>query len=90
MGHVQDTPVLTKMILNECMMYHMKVHIFSYNLGPQKFSKSRICILSNYGQTDSKTAIVGPWEARLFFTWANFKVKFPYLKPTAHSKIVLL
>ena len=58
MGHVQDTPVLTKMILNECMMYHMKVHIFSYNLGPKNFSKSRICILPNYEQTDSKTAIV--------------------------------
>jgi hypothetical protein len=28
---------------------------------------------------------VGPWEARLFFTQANFKVKFPYLKRTAHS-----
>ena len=44
--------------LNECMIYHMKVHIFSYNLGPKKFSKSRICILPNYEQTDSKTAIV--------------------------------
>ena len=58
MGHVQDTPVLTKMILNECMMYHMKVHIFSYNLGQKNFSKSRIHILPNYEQTDSKTAIV--------------------------------
>ena len=36
MGHVQDTPVSTKMILNECMIYHMKVHIVSYNLAPQK------------------------------------------------------
>ena len=44
--------------LNECMIYHMKVHIFSYNLGPKNFSKSRICILPNYEQTDSKTAIV--------------------------------
>ena len=58
MGHVQDTPVLTKIILNECMMYHMKVHIFSYNFGPKIFSKSKICILPNYEQTDSKTAIV--------------------------------
>ena len=58
MGHVQDTPVSTKMILNECMIYHMKVHIVSYNLGPKKISKSRIHILPNYGQTDSKTAIV--------------------------------
>ena len=57
MGHVQDTPVLTKMILNECMMYHMKVHIFSYNLGPKIFSKSKIHILPIYGQTDSKPAI---------------------------------
>ena len=58
MGHVQDTPVSTKMILNECMIYHMKVHIVSYNLGQNKISKSRIHILPNYGQTDSKTAIV--------------------------------
>ena len=57
MGHVQDTPVSTKMILNECMIYHMKVHTVSYNLG-QKKSKSRIHILPNYEQTDSKTAIV--------------------------------
>ena len=62
MGLVQDTPVSTKMILNECMMYHMKVHIFSYNLGQKKISKSRICILPNYEQTDSKTAIV--YEAK--------------------------
>ena len=34
---VQDTPVSTKMILNECMAYHMKVHIVSYNLGQKKF-----------------------------------------------------
>ena len=26
----QDTPALTKIILNDCMIYHMKVHIFSY------------------------------------------------------------
>jgi hypothetical protein len=29
-------------------------------------------------------------EARLFFPQANSKVKFPYLKPTAHSEIVFL
>ena len=58
MSHVQDTPVSTKMILNECMIYHVKVHIVSYNLDPKKMSKSRIHILPNYGQTDSKTAIV--------------------------------
>ena len=58
MGHVQDTPVSTKMILNECIIYHMKVHIVSYNLGQKKFSKSRIHILPNYEQTESKTAIV--------------------------------
>jgi hypothetical protein len=33
---------------------------------------------------------VGPREARLFFPRANFKVKFPYLKPTAYSEIVFL
>jgi len=58
MGHVQDTPVSTEMILNKYMIYHMKVHIFSYNLGWNFFSKSRIHILPNYEQTDSKTAIV--------------------------------
>ena len=47
------------MVLNECIIYHMKVHIFSYNLGQRFFSKSRIHILPNYEQTDSKTAIVG-------------------------------
>ena len=64
MGHVQDTPVSTKMILNECMIYHMKVHIVSYDLGQKKISKSRIHILPNYGQTDSKTAIVGKWSLK--------------------------
>ena len=29
-------------------------------------------------------------EARLFFQRADFKVKFPYLKPTTHSEIVFL
>ena len=59
MGLVQDTPVSTKMILNECMIiYHMKVSIVSYNLGQKKIPKSRIHILPNYGQTDSKTDIV--------------------------------
>ena len=31
-----------------------------------------------------------PLGGKLFFPWANFKVKFPYLKPTAHSEIVFL
>ena len=58
MGHVQDTPVSIKMILNDYLVYHMKVHIVSYNLGQKQMSKSRIHILPNYGQMDSKTAIV--------------------------------
>ena len=29
MGHFQDTPVSTKMILNEHIINHMKVHIVS-------------------------------------------------------------
>ena len=58
MGHVQDSPVSTKMILDECMIYHMKVHIVSYSLDPKKFSKSNIHISPNYERTDSKTAIV--------------------------------
>ena len=52
MGHVQDSPVSNNMIANECMIHHMKVHIVSYGLGQKIFSKSRIHILSNYGQTD--------------------------------------
>ena len=71
MGLVQDTPVSTKMILNECMIYHMKVHIVSYNLGQNFFSKSRIHILPNYEQTDSKTAIV--------YSGRAFDLKIPSL-----------
>ncbi len=58
MGHVQDSPVSTKIILDECMTYHMKVHIVSYNLDQKRISKSKIHISPNYEQTDSKTAIV--------------------------------
>ena len=58
MGHVQDTPVSTSMISNECMICHMKVHIVSYNLDQKIFSKSKIHILPNYEQTNLKTAIV--------------------------------
>ena len=57
-GHVQDTPVSTSMISNECMIRHMKVHIVSYNFNQKKISKSKIHILPNYEQTDLKTAIV--------------------------------
>ena len=59
MGHVQDTPVSTNMISNECEIYHMKVHIVSYDLGPKKFSKSKIHILPIYEQMNTKRAIVG-------------------------------
>ena len=58
MGHVQDTPVSTSLISNVCMICHMKVHIFSYNLDQIFFSKSNIHILPNYEQMDLKTAIV--------------------------------
>ena len=49
MGHVQDTPVSTKMILNECMIYHMKVHIVSYNLGQKIFQNPEFiyCLIMN-------------------------------------------
>ena len=57
-GHVQDTPVSTSMISNECMICHMKVRIVSYNLDQHFFSKYKIHILSNYEQTNLKTAIV--------------------------------
>ena len=39
----------------------MKVHIVSYNLDQNFFSKSIIHVLPNYEQTDLKTAIVWPW-----------------------------
>ena len=58
MGHVQDTPVSSSIISNECMICHMKVHIVSYNLDQIFFSKSKIHILPNYERTDLKTAIV--------------------------------
>ena len=44
MGHVQDSPVATTMISNECMICHMKLHIITYNLGQICFSKSKIHI----------------------------------------------
>ena len=40
------------------MSFGQGVHIVSYNLGHFFFSNSRIHILPNYGQTNSKTAIV--------------------------------
>ena len=52
-GHVQDTPVSTSMISNECMICHMKVHIVSYNLDPKKFSKSKIQILTNDDEVEN-------------------------------------
>ena len=58
MGHVQDSPASTKMILDECMIYHMKVHIVSYSLEQKFFSKSNIHISPNYERMDSKMAIV--------------------------------
>jgi hypothetical protein len=39
MGHVQGSAVSTNMISSECMIYHRKVHMFSYNLIQEKNSK---------------------------------------------------
>ena len=58
MGHVQDSPVSTNMISNVCIIYHMKVHMVSYDFGQKEFSKSKIHILHIYEQMDLKTAIV--------------------------------
>ena len=69
MGHVQDTPVSTKMILNECIIYHMKVHIVSYNLSSKKISKSKIHVLLIYEQMNPKTAIVAYWDYKAVFSW---------------------
>ena len=37
MGHVQDAPMSINMISNECMIYRIKVHIVSYDLGLKKY-----------------------------------------------------
>ena len=58
MGHVQDSPVSTKMILDEFEINNIKVHIVSSSLDQKIISKSKIHILPNYEQTDLKTAIV--------------------------------
>ena len=46
------------MISNVCIIYHMKVHMVSYDFDQKKISKSKIHILPIYQQTDLKTAIV--------------------------------
>ena len=76
MGHVQDSPVSTKMILDECMIYHMKVHIVSYSLDPKKFSKSNIHISPNYERTDSKTAIVFLREFVVHLLYQSEKMQY--------------
>ena len=58
MGHVQDPPVSTNMISIVCMIYHMKVHMFGYNLGPPKMSKSKIHILTISEPISMKPALV--------------------------------
>ena len=60
MGHVQDPALSTNMILIVCMIYHMKVHMFGYNLGPQKMSKSKFHILTISEPISMKPAIVMP------------------------------
>jgi hypothetical protein len=42
------------------------------------------------GMEISSPPKISPREEKLAFPRANFKVKFPYLKPTAHSEIVFL
>ena len=59
MGHVQDPPVSTNMISIVCMIHHLKVHMFGYNLGPPKMSKSKIHILTISEPISMKPAIVG-------------------------------
>ena len=66
MGHVQDSPVATTMISNECMIYHMKEHIVSYNLDQIFFSKSKIHILTISGPMSIKPAIVEAFGKTLF------------------------
>jgi hypothetical protein len=58
MDHVQDPPVSTNMISIVCMIYHMKVQMFGYNLGPQKMSRSKIHILTISEPISMKPATV--------------------------------
>ena len=58
MGHVQDPPVSTNIISIVCMIYHMTAHMFGYDLGPQKISKSKIHILTISEPISMKPAIV--------------------------------
>ena len=54
------------MILKECMIYNMKVHMVSYNFSQKKVSRSEIHILPIFEQTDPKTAIVPQRRRRLW------------------------
>ena len=65
MGHVEDPPVSTNMISIVFMIYHMKVHMFGYNLGPQEMSKSKILILTISEPISMKPAIV-------YLKWLSF------------------
>ena len=71
MDHIQDFALSTHMISNECMIYHMKVYIVSYDLGQNFFSKSKIHILPNYEQKDFQTAIV---VYRVFVIFTNMSL----------------
>ena len=59
MGHVQDS------ISNVCIIYHMKVHMVSYDFGQKKLQ------IQNEQQTDLKTAIV----ATIRKNWEQWKVR---------------
>ena len=53
----QDTSVSTNMISNKCMIYHMKVHIVNYDLGPKKCQTPEF-IFCLFEQMNPKMAIV--------------------------------
>ena len=56
MGHVEDPPVSTNMISIVFMIYHMKVHMFGYNLGSKKIWKSKIHILTIFRTNVNETS----------------------------------
>ena len=62
MGHVQDPPVSTNMISIVCLIYHMKGHMFGYNLGSPKIRKSKIHISTISESMSMKPAIVDQVE----------------------------
>ena len=68
MGYVQDSPVSTSIISNECMIYHKKVHILSYNLSPPKKFQNPKLLFGTFWTQIKQTSHCD--KDRIF--WKNF------------------